>query len=123
MSESAFEPRRVLIVDDEKSAADTLVTVLRMSGHEAAAVYDGATALTSAEHFAPDVVLLDLQMPDLDGYATCRRMRERPWGQSLCIVAVTGWEDVKGRSKRAGFDFHLVKPVDFDALEQLLAAL
>jgi CheY-like chemotaxis protein len=78
-----------------------------------------------AAAFRPDVILLDIGMPKLNGYGACRRIRERPWGKNVVIVACTGWgqEQDKQRSQEAGFNFHMVKPVDPAALENLLAGL
>ena len=85
--------------------------------------HDGLEAIELAERFQPDVALLDLGMPKLNGYEAARSIRQQSWGQHMMLVALTGWgqaED-KRRSREAGFDAHLVKPVDFDALENLVA--
>ena len=78
-----------------------------------------------AEAFRPDVILMDLGMPKLNGFEACRRIREQPWGRGVVVVAQTGWgqEDDKRKSRDAGFDFHLVKPVDPAALEKMLAEM
>jgi signal transduction histidine kinase/ActR/RegA family two-component response regulator len=114
---------RILIADDDRDAARSLALMLAMEGHEVRTAYDGAEALQIAEDFHPQVALLDIGMPKLDGYETARRLRRRPEGQSTLLVAQTGWgqEDDKQRAKQAGFDRHLVKPLDPEALNQLLS--
>ena len=114
---------RVLIADDNHDAAVSLSLLLQAMGHETRVVHDGLEALEQAESFEPDVVLLDLGMPRLDGYETARRMRARPWAADTQIVAVTGWgqEADRQRAKEAGFHRHLVKPVDLEALRQIMA--
>ena len=104
-------------------AANTLATMLQIMGHEVRAAYDGLEAVALAAAFRPDVILLDIGMPKLNGYDTCRRIREQPWGQGMVIVALTGWgqDEDKRRSQEAGFDHHLVKPVEPEALRRLLA--
>ncbi|HEU0199875.1 MAG TPA: PAS domain S-box protein [Burkholderiaceae bacterium] len=118
-------PRRVLVVDDLQDSADSLVFLLSAMGHEAHAAYDGESALALAAQVRPDLVLLDIGMPEMSGYDVCRRIREQPWGGTMFLVALTGWgqEDDRRRSVEAGFDEHLVKPVEPEALESLLAAL
>ena len=118
----ASSPRRILVVDDNRDSADSLALLLNLQGHETEAVYDGLSAVHTAERFAPDVVLLDRGLPILDGIEACRRIREKPWGRNMVIVALTGWgqEEDRRRSREAGFDEHLVKPVSNDALIKLL---
>jgi PAS domain S-box-containing protein len=113
--------RRVLVVDDNVDAADSLALLLKLSGQETRVAYDGPTALLVAEAFRPQLVLLDIGMPGMDGYEVARRLREQ--GRKVPLVAVTGWgqEEDRRRSREAGFDHHLVKPVDPSALQQLLA--
>jgi PAS domain S-box-containing protein len=117
--------RRILIVDDNKDSAESLAILLRMMGHEVASAYDGEQALAAAEATRPDVVLLDIGMPKLNGYDTCRRIREQPWGQRIFFIALTGWgqEQDRRRTEEAGFDRHMVKPVDATVLTKLLASL
>jgi PAS domain S-box-containing protein len=117
-------PRRILIVDDNEDGAESLAMLLEASGHEAHEVHDGLAAIAAAEHLRPDLVLLDIGLPRMNGYDVCRRIRQQPWGRDLMLVALTGWgqEEDRQRSKEAGFDAHLVKPVDFDLLDRLLAA-
>jgi signal transduction histidine kinase/CheY-like chemotaxis protein len=116
--------RRILVVDDNADTAHSLAALLRLARHETYTVHDGIEALQAAEHLRPDVVLLDLQMPELDGYEVCRRIRQRPWGGNVTLVAVTGLgqpEDQQ-RSREAGFDAHLVKPPDYAEITRLLRA-
>jgi CheY-like chemotaxis protein len=116
---------RILIVDDNQDGADSLAMLLEEVGHETHQAHDGIEAIGAAERVHPDAVLLDIGLPKLNGYEVCRRIREQPWGQGLTIVALTGWgqEEDRQRSQEAGFDTHLVKPVDLDALMRLLASL
>jgi PAS domain S-box-containing protein len=113
---------RVLVVDDNKDAADSLMLLIRVLGHEAHVVYDGEAALVAAAELRPDLVLLDLGMPGLDGYETAQRLRRQPWGRTLCLAALTGWgqESDRARTHEAGFDRHLVKPTGRAELEALL---
>jgi signal transduction histidine kinase/ActR/RegA family two-component response regulator len=115
---------RVLVADDNRDAADGLGMVLQMQGHTVQVVHSGREALDAAKSFHPDVVLLDLGMPDLDGLAVARALRESPEGRRVVLVAVTGWgraED-RQRSIAAGFDAHLTKPVDPETLQALLSS-
>jgi CheY-like chemotaxis protein len=118
-------PMRVLVVDDNRDAADSLGVLLGFLGYVVEVAHDGETALRSVERFEPALVLLDLGMPDMDGYEVARRLRARPDGQALVIVALTGWgqEEDRLRSRQAGFDHHLVKPTDIDALQWLFAEI
>jgi PAS domain S-box-containing protein len=117
--------RRILIADDNADAAGSLAMVLELTGNEVRTARDGLEAVEAAAEFRPDLVLLDIGMPRLNGYDACRRFREQPWGKDAVIVALTGWgqEEDKRRSQEAGFDSHLVKPVEPAALEKLLAGL
>jgi PAS domain S-box-containing protein len=113
---------RVLVADDNTDAAASLSTILKMSGHDVRTAYDGEEALHIAAAFHPNVALLDIGMPHLDGYEVCRQLRRQAFGRDMLIIALTGWgqaED-KQRSREAGFDQHLVKPADIRAVEQLL---
>jgi PAS domain S-box-containing protein len=118
-------PRRILIVDDNMDSAKSLAMLLELNGHETYTAHDGAGGLASTERLKPDLVLLDIGLPGLNGYEVCRRVRETPWGKDLPVVALTGWgqEEDRSRSRDAGFTAHLVKPVDFSALMALLATL
>ena len=117
--------RRVLIVDDNKDAAEWLATLLNLSGHETHVAHDGADAMKAAERILPDVVLLDIGLPRVDGYEVCRRIRQQPWGKRLVIVALTGWgqEEDRQKSREAGFNTHLIKPVDEHVIANVLASL
>ena len=118
-------PRRLLIVDDMQDTADSLAYLMRLKGHEVRTAYDGVAAIAAAAEFRPEIVLLDIGMPKLDGYETCRQIRRQPWGKDMFLVALTGWgqDGDRRRADEAGFDRHLVKPVDPGALMTLLAAL
>ena len=115
--------RRILIVDDNPDVVESLALLLRVSGYEVETAHDGLEAVESAARVRPDLVLLDIGMPGMDGYAACRRMRAHHWGKDLVIFAVTGWghEEDRIKSQEAGFSGHLVKPVDTAALQRLLA--
>jgi PAS domain S-box-containing protein len=117
--------RRVLIVDDSEDGAESLAMLLQLSGHETHVAHDGVEAIEAAETLRPDIVLLDIGLPRLDGYEVCHRLRKERWAKNLVVVALTGWgqEEDRHRSREAGFDAHLVKPVDHDALLRLLASL
>ncbi len=115
-------PRRVLVVDDNVDAASTLELLLRSLGHETRVVHDGHVALQAAAEFRPDVVLLDIGLPGLDGYEVAKRLRTLKEERPFRIVAVTGWgqEMDRQRSREAGFDLHLLKPVDMKQLVKIL---
>jgi PAS domain S-box-containing protein len=115
--------RRILVVDDNPDAASSLTMLLRMSGNEAQTAHDGLEALDAAERFRPDVVLLDIGLPKLNGFEVCRRIREQLWGKNMVMVALTGWgqDDDRRKAKDAGFNHHMVKPADYAALMKLLA--
>jgi PAS domain S-box-containing protein len=117
--------RRILVVDDNNNAASSMAMMLKMMGNEVRTAHDGLEGVEAAEAFRPDIVLLDIGMPKLNGYETCRRIREQSWGKNTVMIALTGWgqEDDRRRSLEAGFNFHLVKPVEPAALERLLADL
>lgn len=115
-------PKRILIVDDNADAAQTLELMLASLGHETLTAYDGIAAVQRAVEFRPNIVLLDLGMPGIDGYETARRLRDLEHDNHLRIIAVSGWgqESDRQKTREAGFDLHLVKPVDVD---QLLKAI
>jgi signal transduction histidine kinase len=115
--------RRILVADDNVDAAASLAMMLEFMGNEVRTAHDGVAAVEAAAAFRPDVILLDIGMPRLNGYDACRRIREQPWGRGIAIAALTGWgqEEDKRQSREAGFDHHLVKPVEPAALERLLA--
>ena len=117
--------RRILVADDNADAALSLAQVLRLMGNQVLTVGDGLEAVEQAPGFAPDIVMLDLGMPRMDGYEACRRLRGAASGFDAVFIAVTGWgqEEDRARSREAGFDLHLTKPVDLAAIEALLASL
>jgi PAS domain S-box-containing protein len=116
--------RRVLIADDVADSAASLAALLRMDGHAVETAADGLQAVEKAESFKPDLILLDLGMPNLDGLEACRLVRKKPWGRGIVIVAVTGWgSDIdRQRTQAAGFDHHLVKPVNYALIREILAS-
>jgi len=113
---------RILVADDNRDAADTLSAILELDGHEVRTAYDGAKAFQIAEGFVPQIALLDIGMPDLDGYQTARRIRQQPWGSAMLLVALTGWgqEQDRRRAAEAGFNCHLVKPVEPQTIGTLI---
>jgi PAS domain S-box-containing protein len=110
--------RRVLIVDDNRDGADTLAEMLRLMGYEADTAYDGVEGVARAEALRPEVLVLDLGMPRLDGYGACRAVRASEWGRDMAVIALSGWGQAadKERAAQAGFDSHLVKPIAPDSL-------
>jgi two-component system CheB/CheR fusion protein len=116
---------RILLVEDDDAVAGTTALWLRLQGHEVRSARNGRSALAQVGEFGPQVVLLDIGLPDMDGYEVARRLRARPEGRDLVLVAVTGYghEEARERSRAAGFDHHLVKPVEPDTLNGLLAKL
>jgi PAS domain S-box-containing protein len=116
--------RRILIVDDNLDSADSIATLLRLSGHRTFLAHDGLEAVDAAARLRPDVVLLDIGLPKISGIEACRRIRGHAWGKGMVVVALTGWgqEHDRRSTREAGFDAHLVKPVDYDDLLQLLSA-
>jgi len=116
---------RVLVVDDNRDSVETLTLLLEDDGHTVQQAYDGREAVALAATFRPDVVLLDIGLPMLNGYEAARQMRAQPWGTSMTLVALTGWgqDEDRRRSRDAGFDAHLVKPVEYRTLAELLARL
>jgi PAS domain S-box-containing protein len=117
--------RRILAVDDNQDVAVTMATMLELLGHDVRVAHDGVEAVALAEEFRPELVLMDVGMPRLNGYDATRRIRAQPWGAGITVVALTGWgqEDDRARSRAAGCDGHLVKPVSLPDLEQLIAGL
>ncbi|HEU4619805.1 MAG TPA: ATP-binding protein [Gammaproteobacteria bacterium] len=114
--------RRVLVVDDNVDAAESLKMVLELKGHDVHTVYDGAAALAAVERLRPECVLLDIGLPQLDGYEVARRIRAMPNGGRIRLFALTGWgqDEDKHRAREAGFDEHLTKPVDSSLLEEVM---
>jgi two-component system, chemotaxis family, CheB/CheR fusion protein len=117
-----LQPRRILVVDDEEDCGTALAELLMTDGHEAVAVLDGPSALETARTFHPDVVLLDLGLPKMDGYEVARRFRQEHKGEKLIMVAVTGYQNDADRLKQAGFDRHLIKPPNIQTVSALIAS-
>ena len=118
-------PLRILVTDDNHDAAESLAVQLQLAGHDVRTVNDGVEALAVGKAFKPQVVLLDLGMPKMDGYETARQMRRRSWGERATLIAITGWgqQQDRQRTAEAGFDAHLVKPVsEYDLFQALAAA-
>jgi len=111
---------RILIVDDNSDSAEMLETVMTMDGHDVRIAYNGETAVEIALEFQPEIVFLDLGLPDIDGYQVAARIRNRLPGMLLVALSGRGQESDRRRTREAGFDHHLVKPLDFDMLENLL---
>jgi CheY-like chemotaxis protein len=120
---TAAPPRRVLVVDDNEDAAESLAMLLGLNGNETHLAHDGEAALAAAERYRPDLILLDIGMPRMNGHEVCRRLRTQPWGKDLKVIALTGWGQEQDRrmTAEAGFDGHLVKPVDAATLNEVLA--
>ena len=116
---------KILVADDNVDSAESLAMMLEIMGHEVRAVHDGVQAVELAPEFQPDVIILDIGMPNLNGYEACRRIRNQSSSKSTTLVALTGWgqDEDKRRSHEAGFDHHLVKPVDLAELEKIFASL
>ena len=120
--EASPKRRRILVADDNPDAAGSLAMLLELEGHDVRVAHLGRAALSLAETFRPDTVFLDIGMPDLSGYEVARLLRDASWTQSLRLIALTGWgqESDRLRAMEAGFDHHLVKPVDLKRLEEIL---
>lgn len=123
-SDPAQPPRRILVADVNRDSADSMAEMLRLLGNEVAVAHDGLDAVEQAGRSRPQLILMDLGMPNLNGLDATRRIRAQPWGRPVTIIAVTGWgqDNDRLRSKEAGCDGHLVKPISLDALRQMLAA-
>ncbi len=117
--------RRILVVDDDRDAAESLAMLLGFMGHEVRTANDGEAGLAAAAEFRPGLILMDIGMPVMDGHEAARRIRAEPWGREPFLVALTGWGagDDRLRTQEAGFDRHMVKPVDPDALKELIVEL
>ena len=122
---AALAKRRILVVDDNKDSADVLSMMLRIKGMEVRTAYDGLEAVEAAAAFRPNMVLLDIGLPKLNGYEVARQIRAQPWGKDTVLVAVTGWgqEEDRRHSQDVGINFHMVKPIDLVALQKMLSAL
>jgi len=116
-------PLKILVVDDNVDAASALMMLLELDGHDVRSAHDGVEALEAADSFRPDVILLDVGLPRINGLDVCRHIRTQAWGQDVVLVALTGWSQNMDRrlSQEAGFDYHVVKPVEHEELRELLA--
>ncbi|MET0520008.1 MAG: response regulator [Burkholderiaceae bacterium] len=113
--------RRILVVDDNIDAADSLAMLLSLQGHQVCAAYDGLGAVSLAGDFLPEVALLDIGLPRLDGLEVARRIRSADWGRHMRLVALTGWSGRQLEAAfEAGFDHHLMKPVELGRLDAIL---
>ena len=124
VSDASLTPsRRVLVVDDNMGAARTLSIVVKMLGNEVCTAHNGQDALEKAQDFLPEIIIMDIGMPVMDGYAAARAIRNLPWGKNIFLIALSGWgqEDDKQKTKDAGFDRHLVKPVEPSVVRGILA--
>ena len=124
-SQGPVTRRRILIVDDNADAAESTAMLLSLDGHEVAVAVDGPSALERAKDFRPDVVLLDIGLPEMDGYDVARRLRAAPWFVDTMLIAhsVYAGVDHVERVRQAGFDHHLVKPASIEQLNDLIASL
>ena len=122
---TTLTPRRILIVDDNRDAAMSLAMLMDITGNETHTAHDGQEAVEAAARLRPDVILLDIGLPKLNGFEACRKIREQPWSKTIVIVALTGWgqDDDRRKSLEAGFDGHMVKPADYGELTMLLDKL
>jgi CheY-like chemotaxis protein len=114
-------PKRILVVDDNEDAATMMALLLRKWGHTVMIAHEGREALRTGAQFLPELILMDIGMPVMDGHEACKQMRGTSWGRAAYIVALTGWgqQEDKLRSEQAGFDHHLVKPVSRDVLQNV----
>jgi CheY-like chemotaxis protein len=121
-SDAPSRPRRILVVDDHVDAAESMAAMLQLQGHEVVVAHSGLKTLEVVESFEPDVVLLDIGLPGINGYEVARRLRATALGKNLLIIAMTGWgaEDDRKRSRDAGFNHHLTKPVEPESLIRLI---
>lgn len=117
--------RRILVADDFPQSAATLARLLEKDGNQVQIAEDGMAAVAVAAEFLPDIVLMDIAMPKLDGYQAAQQIRQQPWGKQMVLIALTGWgqQQDRRRTQEAGFDAHLTKPVNYDAIMTLLSSL
>ncbi|MGH7783480.1 MAG: ATP-binding response regulator, partial [Candidatus Binatia bacterium] len=122
---TAVKLHRVLVADDFPQSAETLAQLLRQEGHEVQIAQDGLEAFETAACFHPDVIVLDIAMPTLNGYEAARKIRQQPWGKKVFLIALTGWGQQRDRhrTREAGFDAHLAKPVKYQSIIELLDKL
>ena len=124
--EKAATPRwRILVVDDDIDAATSLAVILEFEGYDVRTAFDGESALQMVDSFQPELTILDIAMPKMDGFEVCRRLRAGPNGQRMAIAALSGFGQArdKRQSRKAGFDIHMVKPIDPSDLDHLLSIL
>lgn len=123
--ENAHDPRRVLLVDDHIESIVNAGKLLEAYGYEVRMAFNGLQAVSTAVAFRPDVALIDLSLPLLDGYGVAKRLRAMPETRDATLIALTGWgaDDVMTEARDAGFDLHIVKPLSFDALLAALATV
>src|SRR6185503_16924567 len=121
----ALSKRRILIVDDNRDGAESLAMLLNFMGSDVRVALSGPAALEIMTSYKPNVVLLDIGMPGMDGYEVANQVRQHPQLKDVTLIALTGWsqEEDRRRCRKAGFDHHMIKPVDFDALQALLVSL
>jgi DNA-binding response OmpR family regulator len=114
---------RILIVDDNRDSAASLGLLLDAAGNTTRQAYDGEEAIAVAAQFRPDLLLLDIGLPKLNGFEVCRHIRAEEWGRNMTIVAVSGWgqDEDRRKSSEVGFDHHMVKPVSYAALLRIIA--
>jgi CheY-like chemotaxis protein len=117
--------RRILVADDFPQSAEILARLLRQDGNEVQIAQNGIEAVEAAAEFQPDVAVLDLAMPKLNGYDAARLIREQPWGKRIFLIALSGWGHQldRQRTKEAGFDAHLTKPAKYETLAEVLDRL
>jgi two-component system CheB/CheR fusion protein len=122
-AEPEIRPRRILVVDDEAEISVLFAGLLEANGHQTLVVHEGRSALAAVRSFGPDVVILDLGLPEMDGYEVARRIREEHADEKILLIAATGYQRNDARLKQAGFDQHLIKPLDMQRLAALIAGL
>ena len=125
VTQTATRRFKILVVDDNHDSALSLAMMLSIMGHDTRTAHDGESAVSTAETFLPDVILLDIGLPKLNGYEVAQRIRDTSWGAAMYLIAVTGWgqDEDRQRSSEVGLNLHMVKPVEPSALEQVLASL
>jgi CheY-like chemotaxis protein len=121
--DNGIRPCRMLVVDDNRDGADLMAVLLRLQGHEVEVAHDGYCALEIAARFEPEVVLLDIGLPGLNGYDVAKQLRQMKLARPQCLIAMTGYgsEEDRQRTEEAGFDHHIVKPIEPAELNKLLA--
>jgi CheY-like chemotaxis protein len=119
----ALERARIVVVDDDRDTAAMMRALLQIAGHEVETAHDGMAAVETVARFEPHVVLLDIGVPGMDGYAIARRLREAPHGAKLVLIALTGYSQTEhiAAMRAAGFDHHLAKPIDLNVVRRLIA--